>query len=508
METPGMNMENDPQTAQNGRLYLGHFPEPPASMLTAAPPPPPYPIPDNMVPRAQELMQATGGEDRVAALALLSSWNALAQDGYSVAGRETGLVCPLGLYIVIGEESGSRKSMILKRVFAAHHDADEAASRRWEDAKREERNNKRRQPAESGVSLAAGDQRQIPRQYRPTMVVGNFTVERLLERLAGGRPSQTALSDEATAVMGNYSFADGNRRQSLSVLNGLYDGGPISYDRSRMGRGENVYAPRGYNFSLCWAAQPDPARSLVLSQEATYGFAGRSLFAVSDVPQTGELEDIRTPALDWMQEIIRHNQQSQDAGVEYESTAPAAQVTLYPTPRVGELLRAFERDCRERGKRAHSPHARSFWDRAGENASRVGGTIHASRLYEGLIGDHSWDQYDLEQATAIIVWHGEQLDAQSGINEDIEWVKAAAMVAEALPQGVHWRDSNPRAPLPDGLSIPMRSWLQNGGIPGAGILRNNTRAKEWVIEQLETYRYIHKIRHGRYAVSPWVLGYV
>ena len=171
----------------------------------------------------------------------------------------------------------------------------------------------------------------------------------------------------------------------------------------------------------------------------------------------------------------------QDTGIEYESDTTSEKIILYPTPKVRELLELFEEYGREQAKRARSEHAKSFWGRAGENVARVGGTIRAMELFEGETSDHSWDEHDLEQAAAIIMWHGEMLDAHTESNEDTEMSELAAIVVGALSQGVRWRDNNPKAPYPDGLTIPMLSWLQSGNIPGARRLRGNSRLKEAVI---------------------------
>ena len=502
-----------PDGADGKQAYAGYFPEPPHPLFTETPPPPPYPIPDSMEAAAQELVQITGSADRLAALALQAAYNALSLHWYCVTGFSTRMVRPIGLIILAGEETTSRKSAVLRRAFAAHYEADAAAKQRWEDAQREarrrERESKRKQPSE-GASLADDDLQQVPRVFVPTMVADDFTIEKMEERLADGRPSQIAMSTEATAVMDNFSFRKNNRGQSMSVLSKLYGGDPISYDRARQGRGESLYLPAGYSFALCWFAQVGPAKRFALSKEATQGFASRCLFAANDHPQVSRLKDIPTPHLDRTQEIFRQLLAWQNVGIEYQSRAANQKFILYPNPRTRELLELFEDDCEERRDGTLSEHAQGFWGRASENVARVGGNIRASELYQGLASEYLWDEHDLEQAVAIIRWHGEMLEAQTESNEDTETAKLAAAVAYALPQGVWWESRSSGDKRPDGLTIPLLTWMQHAHIPGSR-LKNETKKKHEIADLLAGHGYVarvsgHKGSHGgRYAVSPYIL---
>ena len=268
--------------------------------------------------------------------------------------------------------------------------------------------------------------------------------------------------------------------------------------------GGDIYQAAGrYRFALCWAMQPPYARELMFSKEAENGFSGRVLFSVCDADEDTEPQNIPTPSLDALLDVIRVVRRRQDVDAIYRQELPHTPKTLTPTPEAYEQIRAYNRLARA-SREGTSEHAQAFWKRAAENATRVAAVFRAYRLYTGETADARWDTGDLRQAMEVVNWAGAQLDANAGMGEISDWADAANAYAKALPEAVRWAPAKGRKP--DGLTVALKQWMVQKRTPGTERVRNNPQARTWIAEQLQEHNYVRPIdKHGRVAVHPDLL---
>ena len=464
-------------------------------------------------------MAATGCPDRLAAALTLSSWSALAQHDYDAVGKRLRSPRPISLFFVIGEDVSVGKSSASRLAFEAHYEADEAIELRYERVRREQRAGEKArkgktvtqqdEAATQLVTPAGGaslfhqqfeDDFVIP--YPPVALTEDFTQQKLLYRLANGRVSQTAHSAEAASVFQNYALKAGNRMSTLSTLSKFYDGDQVSLERVHMD--EDIRLRTGYRFSLCWAAQPDPVRELIFSDEAAYGFASRCFTSICDAVSVVDAPgDVATHFLDEMQSLIRIHRQRQDEGAEFERSLRRNLPILSPTSEALRLLENYQWTTARTKVQMESRQATGYWGRSGEHAFRLAATLHAIRLYQGQQTGHQWSLHDLEQAIEVVNWHGDQIREQSELHTP-EVVHATAALAATLRQAVHWNPPGRGRPA-DGETVPLLSWLSQTHPKGTGLLRRDKDAQSWAFKVLESHGWVYPLGRGRYAVNPWVL---
>ena len=384
--------------------------------------------------------------------------------------------------------------------------------RGWEAARKaHDQSRKEKKPATDGSTVPLHTPGQDPLPvvgYSPLAIAGNFTIEKLLFRLAHGRVTQMSMASEATALINNYSFRPGNRSLALSKLCELFDSDLSTIERVHMVEDIRLEGG-GYRFGLCWAAQPDKTRALAFSDDAADGFVARCLVSIDDsVPEAVVPGSPATYALDRMQGIIKMYRQQQDRGAEFDRPGRVDIPVLSPTPPAVEKLRTFTHVCHAYRKQAKSRHAGGFWGRAAEHSFRLAANFRAIRLYRGEAADTEWDLDELVQAMAMVEWHGSQMEAQADSEHATDWSKAAAAATVALPQAVHWTSSQQRASgrPADGVTVILRTWLKQTHPHGTGLLRQNPDALEWAVKAMASHGWIAPLVRGRYAVNPSILG--
>jgi Protein of unknown function (DUF3987)/Primase C terminal 2 (PriCT-2) len=217
----------------------------------------------------------------------------------------------------------------------------------------------------------------------PVLLVEEPTYEGMVKLLETGQPTVGLFSNEGGRFIGGYALSKDHRIKTLSGLNSLWDGGPISRVRS----GDGAVKLYGRRVSLHLMAQPKIAAKLLQDGEVEdIGFLARCLVCWPESTiGTREYvdEDYReTPEIQKYMRVIDHLL-AQDlplkdsaTGGEYETRNTLQPRDIPVTPAGKKLYIKFYEYVEFRlGKDQQYADIRSFGSKAADMALRLAGTL-------------------------------------------------------------------------------------------------------------------------------------
>ena len=355
-----------------------------------------FPVPSALKKYVNALRTVAGASIPTSAACIAATFNLLATEDIDVQSRANA-PHPVGLYFVVGSESGWRKSSAFREAMQGHVEADERADALFHEV--------HSQSEEASESRNKG--------FSPRALRQDFTVEALLTRLWKARRTIGVANSDASSLLGGWSFRKDNLDRSLSHFVNLWDGDPTSIDRRNPEVPEIFFYQR--RLTALIMGQVSVAEKLLFSEAAGNGFTARSLpsidrerprppedGATSFQAALGIIADIR--------QIVLNRRQDQDANVELLLGVQRRPV-IHPETDARDLLAAASAKFDVLADAADNPHERGFWARAQEQIARYAATLTYIRTIEGGIPT-TWEHVhytraEVDQAEAVITWHGE-----------------------------------------------------------------------------------------------------
>lgn len=259
----------------------------------------PYPVdalPEAIRQAVEEVQTFTQAPVELVAASALTALSVAGQQIADVR-RDSGLSGPVSLYFVTVAESGERKSSV-DSVFAQPIREQERAAREasageianhaaamtaWE-ASREAASGKLKKAAIDGKELAGatadlanveGGKPTPPRV--PRWLYSDTTYEKLTRNLAGNWPAAAIVSSEGGAVLGGHSLGKDSAMRTMSAINELWSGSPLTIDRATSGS----YCVRNARLTVGLQVQPSVLASFMDRERNSRGsgFLARFLFS-------------------------------------------------------------------------------------------------------------------------------------------------------------------------------------------------------------------------------------
>ena len=285
---------------QRDPRYAG--PDEPDDIMPQIPEMTEFPAPPGLRKYIGAVRTVAGASMPTSAACVAAAFNLLAAEDIDVQSRANA-PHPVGLYFVVGSESGWRKSSAFREVMQGHVEADERADAMFHQ------------------DHATGEDVSEPRNkgFSPRALRQDFTIEALLTRLWKARRTMSVANSDASSLLGGWSFRKDNLDRSLSHFVNLWDGDPTSIDRRNSEVPEIFFYQR--RLTALIMGQVSVAEKLLFSEAAGNGFTARSLPSI-DRERPKPPEDSATSfqtALDTiahMRELVLNRRQDQDGGVE------------------------------------------------------------------------------------------------------------------------------------------------------------------------------------------------
>ena len=482
--------------------------DPPDIVLPALKPQRPYPVPPVMGWHHAGIHQISGGTSAAVGTGMLASMSLLASGDFDVAWPPQGSTAtPIGLFFLHLAGSGGRKSAVWRICFAGHKEADIRIMARWEIAKEEwnewagqNQKNKRK---------TGGERPGLPTKYSPRALRKDATPEALAQRFSGGRKTQGLVSSEAGSVISpaTWSMSRERRVKTMSDYNDLYSEGQLDLDRVR---DDLEISVDGVRLTIAWAAQPDIGLTFISSDDASNGFAARTLISMDDhLPDYlgteylwAQGESARGSIADWTRLIIQvRERQDSEYAEENSGRRRVITMTAEAEDAIVDIGGAAHEAAQE--DRSLSPHEVGFLVRVGEHIARVAAILAAYRCYTSQErGVPVVSLEDVEASHHIVQWHYEEMLRQAGRARATEDAKATQWAAENLYRCVV--DGRYQSTVPDAYRV--NHWLGSAAAGPAKNLRSDPDARARVLELLETHGYIELIARGAYKVNLRVEG--
>lgn len=382
----------------------------------------PYPIdnlPEMIRAAVDEVQQFTQAPPAMVAGAAMSTLSIAAQAYYDVERAHT-LSGPIGIFSLLLADSGERKSSCdgyFKKAlteyeseqaelakpevvrFKAEFSAWEAIrSGLLEKIKQDAKTGKHSDDTERALQRHQDSEPIAP--LIPRLLYSDFTPEKLTYNLAKVWPSGGVLSSEAGAVFGSHGMTGDSLMRTLSILNQLWDGATLTYDRKT----SDSYTVKGARLSMALQVQPAALQQFVDKSGGLargIGFFARFLMAWPESTQGKRLfkeAPATWPALAKyhcrVKSILNTLPQIDESGalsLEMLTLSPAAKTAWV------EFHNAVESELVEDGDLTP---IRDVASKIADNAVRIAALFHVS---EGRRGPISFDDFD--KASVIAQWH-------------------------------------------------------------------------------------------------------
>ena len=243
-------LQRDPRFAE---------PDEPDDIMPQVPELSEFPVPPGLKKYIDATRIIAGASVPTTAACVAATFNLLAAEDIDVQSRANA-PHPSGLYLVVGSESGWRKSSAYRETMQGHVEADERV-----DALYSEDDG----TTEDGVESK-------PRGFSPRALRQDFTIEALLsEALESPQDHGRGQLGRIFAVGRVESFRRDNLSRTLSHFVNLWDGDPTSIDRRNPEAPEIFFYQRRLTGLIM--AQVNVAEDLLFSQAAGNGFTARCL---------------------------------------------------------------------------------------------------------------------------------------------------------------------------------------------------------------------------------------
>ena len=281
LQNPKAAAQGVSATRRISKISIADIPWPIPKPLADQREPLPYPV--NSLPKiireaVMEVEAFTQAPTAMVAGAALSTLSIAAQ-GYCDVSRADKLSGPISIFSLSLADSGERKSScdgFFKRVITdfeaekadlakpkiARYKADHAI---WESVRvglldRIKSDAKAGKPTHETENILHRHQAEEPTPpVVPRLLYNDFTPEKLTYNLAKVYPIGGILSSEAGAVFGSHAMTGDSLMRTLSILNQLWDGATLTYDRRTSGS----YVVKGARLSMALQIQPAALQQFV-----------------------------------------------------------------------------------------------------------------------------------------------------------------------------------------------------------------------------------------------------
>ena len=259
----------------------------------------PYPVDALPEPIRQAVEEVQTFVQAPVELVAASALTALSIAGQQIADvrRDNGLCGPVSLFLLSVAESGERKSSVdghfmqpirererASREALSGELANHAAAMTAWEASREAAAGKLKKAATDGKDLNAptadlaiveGGQPSSPRV--PRWLYTDTTYEKLSRNLASNWPAAAIVSSEGGAVLGGHSMGKDSAMRTMSAINELWSGSPLTIDRAT----SDSYSVRNARLTVGLQVQPSVLASFMERERNSRGsgFLARFLFS-------------------------------------------------------------------------------------------------------------------------------------------------------------------------------------------------------------------------------------
>lgn len=290
------------------------------------------------------------------------------------------------------------------------------ADRRLVDAHREAKHNYK-------------DKDGLPRPVAqaPTLIMSDTTAEGILRKLDQARGDCALVNSEARTQFSGWNSGQGSERM-LSSLNGLFDGGDFTLNRTSEGGRDYHVSQAAFTMSI--ALQSRPGFDLFAAPNSADGLTARTLlvwasgepYAAPELPKAKHKE-LRA-AVDAFNAIIAKARARQDAGKSWTNSSgglkrPRRNPVSANAAAKRELRRFYDAGYQVKAANAHH---QSFLHRQGELAARLAVTFAA---WDGLSNgqDVRVDAALAEAACKLTLWHGGEVVRITGRAGETEFTR-------------------------------------------------------------------------------------
>lgn len=350
------------------------------------------------------------------ALSVLS----VASQGLINVQRAAQLLGPISLFFLIIADSGERKSSndgyfsdTLRRFereetqrlapVLAEYRADLA---RWEAKrsglieaiKRASKTNKTALDQEEALADLESDAPVPP--WTPRLLYSDTTSEALTHGLARHWPSAGLLSSEAGGVLGSHGMRPDSVMRYFSILNELWDGKPLRFDR----RTVESYCVPAARLTVCFQVQEPTLRSfLVQTKGLARGTGFLARFLIAYPPSTQGTRLFRPAPEYWPAVDAFHRRVAALLAKELPITDRVLTPRTVPlSPAAAQIWEAFHNQIEQELAPAGAlSEMRDLGAKAADNAARLAGVFHA---FSDADGD-SISEAHLQSAVRIVAWH-------------------------------------------------------------------------------------------------------
>ena len=413
-----------------------------------------------------------------------------------------GTAVPFSQFAVVKGLSGARKSAVFSPLWEGHKNADDDA-----DERHSEMAERRRQWEAENKNPSPNTGPPKPYRFPPRRIVTDATAESTTTRLGNGAPFAALVSDEAGAMLRNWSGRSGAQMaRTLSRYNELWSTGYAVITRQTADI-KDVYI-RDAAPTICWLTQPGNG-DVNLLRESEYGFAARTFIAEADGEKTfgeGSQDEGAKVVLDEFARVIWNARERQDA---------RALIREKPVFRTVGLSAAARSALIEMAK---------AWDEE-RNGAKDGATLYSTRLERSaeLVArwaavEAVWDEY------AAGGWDGKSevvtdVDAIARYGQIVLWANGEL---ERIENAGYADDLSEAAQHLVGLITAEYAIAKTGGaskhIDKDGLIAVKTLAqgakrgwrsaerKAKLVELLKSEGYIVEVKKGRWATHPQYAG--
>ena len=213
----------------------------------------PYPLdalPEKMRAAVEQVVSHVKAPEAMVASSAIASLSLAAQPYINVQ-RDSTLIGPTSLFLMVIADSGERKSTCDKHFLAPIKDYEDQESRRRQDevkkyaaemsswdSKTQGVRHRITSLSKKGLSTESAEKELAelmnarPKEpLIPRLIYSDATPEALATRLAKSWPSGGVMSSEGGVVFGSHGMSTDSVMRTLAMQNELWDGGSIRYDR-------------------------------------------------------------------------------------------------------------------------------------------------------------------------------------------------------------------------------------------------------------------------------------
>jgi putative DNA primase/helicase len=396
---------------------LPSLPEP--QPLVAEVAPVPYPLdalPQVMREAVEELQGFVKCPVSMVASSALATLS-LAGQSLAAVERTTGLVGPVGIYLLTIAESGERKSTVDRFFKAAILDFEKAEREKakplidrykyessvWESKhsglldklRAAAKGGKATQQIEQEIKSLLDDQPQPPKV--PRLLYGDTTTEALASNIAKVWPSCGLFSGEAGTVLGGHSMSSDAVMRTLAFYNQLWDGSPFTIDR----KGDGAITVDG-RCTVWLQTQSEALNEFMLKNgilARNTGFFARFLVD-RPVSTQGNRPFVETPSMPKLAAFNRRIAQLLNEPMSIAEDGTQCPMLLKFSPEAKTLWVEHYNEV-ERGIKANGELA-SIRDCASKSADNV---ARIAALFQLFMGRDVISAEAVEGASRIAAWH-------------------------------------------------------------------------------------------------------